>query len=414
MDYATQNKISRRVKQLKRDGVAFLAGTVAPAESDAKTDDIESLEKALQYFKEKDVPIVHIQPKWMGSRVQFYLSDNIGDCYAVTRNGFRLRKESMEELTGELDAWRQLITYMSEHGYKKISRIILDGELLPWSSLGCTLIEREFVGLSTCVSSEADILEELGMSDALDSVVQSADYESAMVDFFQGTFSRKDLAKKYNRYETYDNIQTVLSYDIEQERNDLKLYEQQLDLYGTDAQLQYKPFDILRIEYEDGSIDVPMAEELYSPIKQFSFLRHFEYDVFGSVPDLEWGITASVDNLEDVTSYFNRLQDAGYEGIMIKPVRPNKTDAVNCMKVRNKEYLRIIYGYDYQRPEVLRQLVEKKRVGRKRKLSHHEYKLGKEMLQLDPNAIDFDEQFDKIAAAILFEIEEEQNVDKRL
>ena len=36
------------------------------------------------------------------------------------------------------------------------------------------------------------------------------------------------------------------------------------------------------------------------------------------------------------------------------------------------------------------------------------------MLQLDPNAIDFDEQFDKIAAAILFEIEEEQNVDKRL
>ena len=404
MDFAIQNKINRRVKQLQRDGVLFLSGTVAPAESDVETQDIESLEKALNYFADKGVETLHIQPKWMGSRCQVYLFRDIEKCYAVTRNGFRIKHVDLTEVFQKLMPLFDLVG----HEDREVERFILDGELLPWTALGGALIEREFVGLSTCVATEANILENLGMPEACAELKNSKDYVDYCAMYLLGT-DRKTMSKTFPRFETYDNFKTIMFYSLEEERNDLELYEAQLALYAKDAPLEFRGFDILHVLNEDGTTCVERFD-FNNVGMRYNILRAAE----GEVLPTEVGLVALPTEYDEILAHFNWLVDNGYEGIMIKPLYPNETDAVNCMKVRNKDYLRIIYGYDYQRPEVLEQLVARKRVGKKRKLSHHEYKLGQQMLQLDPAADNYTEEFERIAKAILFEIEEEATIDLRL
>ena len=92
-DFAVLNKINRRLHQLQRDGVEFIAGTIAPADSDHETNDIESVAKAIEYYQNKNPDIVlTIQPKWMGSRAQMYLyRDDINKSFMTTRNGLVYR-----------------------------------------------------------------------------------------------------------------------------------------------------------------------------------------------------------------------------------------------------------------------------------------------------------------------------------
>src|SRR5690606_35948908 len=146
--------------------------------------------------------------------------------------------------------------------------------------------------------------------------------------------------------------------------------------------------DILRVEYADGTFNVD------DDWMKNTYMKYLLVNLYNRVPEERYGLVLPPTEVNSIREYMDTLVGNGYEGIMIKPVFPGETDAVHCMKVRNKEYLRIIYGYDYQRPEKLTELVRKKRVGKKRKLSHHEYFLGKKMLKLDWNSVDFDEQYD--------------------
>ena len=73
------------------------------------------------------------------------------------------------------------------------------------------------------------------------------------------------------------------------------------------------------------------------------------------------------------------LTEAGGEGMVVKPaaglVRGPKGIAQPGLKVRGREYLRIIYGPDYTEPENLARL-RTRSVGRKRSLALREYALG--------------------------------------
>ncbi len=404
MDFALQNKINRRIKWLKNDGIKYVSGTVSPAESNPDYNDIESLEKAMAYFAEKGVPALHIQPKWMGSRCQLYLfRDEPEKCFAVSRNGYKIRMD----LSHIFSDWMPMFDGIETEVESRATAMILDGELLPWKAIGGNLIEREFEGLLQCVGSEVEFLEANGLMDARKTVQNSQDAIAFITDS-QAGMSKKDLQKKYPRYETYFNFDTVEKYDIQQERNDLELYDQQLRLYARDDKIEFKAFDILRIDFDNGTFNVDNGWLANT------YLKYTTVNRLNEVPHERNGLLVTPEQVIEVAEFLDFLVQHGYEGIMIKPVDPASTDAVHCMKVRNKEYLRIIYGYDYQRPEKLNELVRKKRVGKKRKLSHHEYKLGKEMLKLDWNDVDFNTKYDTIAKNLLFEIEEEATLDTRL
>jgi polynucleotide kinase-phosphatase len=82
------------------------------------------------------------------------------------------------------------------------------------------------------------------------------------------------------------------------------------------------------------------------------------------------------------TQWWQDLTDAGGEGMVVKPAA-NLTRGDGLvqpgLKVRGREYLRIIYGPDYTEPEHLNRL-RQRAVGHKRSLALREYALGLEAL----------------------------------
>lgn len=84
------------------------------------------------------------------------------------------------------------------------------------------------------------------------------------------------------------------------------------------------------------------------------------------------------------TAWWEELTDAGGEGMVVKPVANHVRGRHGLVqpgiKVRGREYLRIIYGPDYTEPEHLARLRERS-LGRKRSLALREYALGLEALE---------------------------------
>jgi protein phosphatase len=81
--------------------------------------------------------------------------------------------------------------------------------------------------------------------------------------------------------------------------------------------------------------------------------------------------------------WWTELTEDGGEGMVVKPAanftKGRKGVVQPGLKVRGREYLRIIYGPDYTRPENLERLRERN-LGRKRGLAQREYALGLEAL----------------------------------
>ncbi|WP_424211313.1 polynucleotide kinase-phosphatase [Streptomyces sp. BI20] len=94
--------------------------------------------------------------------------------------------------------------------------------------------------------------------------------------------------------------------------------------------------------------------------------------------------TADETSVKAGTDWWLELTGAGGEGMVVKPlgavVRDGKGRLVQPgLKVRGREYLRIVYGPEYTRPERLDALRERS-LGRKRSLALREWALGLEAL----------------------------------
>jgi protein phosphatase len=93
---------------------------------------------------------------------------------------------------------------------------------------------------------------------------------------------------------------------------------------------------------------------------------------------------ADADSVAAGVDWWQRLTAAGGEGMVVKPlanlVRTGRGLAQPGIKVRGREYLRIIYGADYTLPGNLDRLRERG-LGRKRALALQEYALGLEALE---------------------------------
>jgi protein phosphatase len=99
--------------------------------------------------------------------------------------------------------------------------------------------------------------------------------------------------------------------------------------------------------------------------------------------------TALVDTTDEesvaaATAWWEDLTAAGGEGMVVKPlaglVRGTNGLVQPGVKVRGREYLRLIYGPDYTAPEHLDRL-RVRGLGRKRGLALREYALGVEALE---------------------------------
>jgi hypothetical protein len=80
---------------------------------------------------------------------------------------------------------------------------------------------------------------------------------------------------------------------------------------------------------------------------------------------------------QDATEWWSQLTASGGEGMVVKPLDPPRARVQPGLKVRGREYLRIIYGPEYTDSlDVLRD----RNLGKKMSLALREYALGMEAL----------------------------------
>jgi protein phosphatase len=92
----------------------------------------------------------------------------------------------------------------------------------------------------------------------------------------------------------------------------------------------------------------------------------------------------ALDAEQRATTWWQELTDGGGEGMVVKPmdfvVRGRRGLAQPALKVRGREYLRIIYGPEYAEPQNLERL-RRRSLGAKRSLASREFALGVEALE---------------------------------
>lgn len=409
-----------RINGLAKNHINFISGTISPAKSE--DNDLESLRKGLEYYyeiyKRRGFPAeLSIQPKFMGSRCNIYLFRDIDKCYMVSRNGYLIRqldKEVTDKIYKNLLVERKLDAFMELH---KIIMMIIDSELMPWKAIGTKLIDETFRTIDVSLQDELKLLKETGFEKYYDALATNENFGTYLVD--KNTVSSQDLYKKYgaNMYQTFK----ALSFEknehcgIEQMQKYADIYHQQLECYGSDDEIHIKPFGILKIIFEDGGEIIPSIggfqkfEPCDGQIKIYNLLNGSDAQCEINFAD---GLNACY---EKVDQYYKSLTTEKHmEGIVIKP-NITLLDVAPFIKVRNPEYLTIIYGPDYRKPCKYQKLIQQKNVTKKIRASINEFNLGIEMLKIKYDSISKkNDQYVKLLVKFLFEEENGKTIDPRL
>ncbi|SDE50474.1 AAA domain-containing protein [Paenibacillus sp. cl6col] len=389
----------RRLHYCTRNQINFISGTMSPSDKDVDAHELESLKRGLDYFAEHQVEKVVLQPKYMGSRCNIYLYRDVEQCFAVSRNGYRVKQVDLTDVYEQL--LHRFRTYMEEN---QIAMLLLDGELLPWRAMGEGLIERQFKPIAAALESELEFLQQQGFEAVWGKLVET--YRSTEFEKDQYHMSKAVLSEKYGSpiYQSYKHVHYAIKTNVPLSEHEeaYETYQKQLGLYAEDGDLEYKPFGLLKVIYESGEERIPT--ENTSAI--FSFLSDDEYVIV----DL-----TQPDYVEQAERYFSKLTTEKHmEGVVMKP-ECTVNNAVPYMKVRNADYLSLVYGYDYQFPHKYYKLIKQKNVRQKLKTSLNEYRLGQRML-----AVKLDEitpqhaEYKELVANLLFEVGREKELDPRL
>lgn len=387
-----QNEIGKRIYHLMKNKVNFISGTVAPAPSSKQEDylNIEDLKIGFDILSKQYNYnyTLSVQPKFMGSRCNVYLFNNqINLSYSVSRNGYLISKDRLDLSPIYSQLQNRLGKWMNENS---IHMVILDGELLPWSALGKDLIERDFFPVKAGLEVEIECgrmfdfdVHYNQMKQKLNSIIPEKEFEK---------LKKKERVDKfptiYRTYNTY--LETDNFYQsVEQMETLLKTYSKQMDLYGETGELDFKPFSILKIIYNDGRETIPLLDK--------TLTQSTMYDMIYSGLDIDAQLVLQInptnykDQYDILKKWFDKKTiNEGYEGILLKPDIIN-IDSLPLLKVRNPDYLTIIYGYDYKLEHNYKALVNKKKTSGKIKQSIKEFKLGMNLLSMNYSNLNTDE-----------------------
>ncbi|GMK42287.1 polynucleotide kinase-phosphatase [Paenibacillus sp. CCS19] len=390
----------RRLRYSSRNRINYISGTMSPADKDEAAGELESLRRGLDYFADRGVTEVVLQPKYMGSRCNVYLHRELEQCFAISRNGYKVRAVDLQPIYLQLH--EKLGSYMER---EEVEMIILDGELLPWKALGEGLIERQFKPIGSALESELDFLRKHGFEDAFGGLVQQ--YEASGFEQDQHHLAKNALSDKYGArlYQNYRYVREVRESQVPLDQHDeaYRVYKRQLELYAGDAELTYKPFAILK--------EVLVNGEERMPTGRTSQMYQFLNDDACLVLDLK-----ETDAFAQAERFFAKLTvENQMEGVVIKPEFDQNGSTVPYMKVRNPGYLSIIYGYDYKFPRKYSKLMKQKNIASKLRTSTNEYRLGQQMLAIKLRDIAPENgDYMQVAANLLFEVAKEKEIDPRL
>jgi protein phosphatase len=338
--------------------LAYLPPTMSPCETSSVEGFLEYPAEAFSYFRKQGVDRVVCEEKHMGSRAIVVvcrdeeaaqkrfgvMGEGIGIC--CTRTGRRffedgpLEKEFLEKIrdaAGRAGFWE-------EH---ETDWFILDCELMPWSAKAQELLRQQYAAVGT--SSRA------ALSDTVALLKKTAAQNNEANDLLTRFQGRLEAAEKY-----------------------VAAYRQYCWRVDSIADLRLAPFHLLATEGKtyfdrDHIWHMETLKKLCS--EENGLLMATEYRIVDP---------ADENSVREGTDWWLALTAKGGEGMVVKPldfiVRGSRGLIQPAVKCRGREYLRMIYGAEYDLPENLERL-RQRGLSTKRSLALRELALGVEGLE---------------------------------
>jgi protein phosphatase len=336
----------------------YLPPTMAPTATSRIEGYLEHPAEAFAQYAAAGVERVVCEEKHMGSRAvamvcrdasvareRFGVDGPTGSLYTRTGRPFFDDKQVTEEVLGRLRAAVDAAGLWEELG---TDWLLLDGELLPWSLKAGGLLRNQYAAVGAASGAVFP-----GALAALEAAGARGVDVSALLERQRGRAADAGaFTEAYRRY----------CWSTE----------------GLDG-VRFAPFQILAGQGRNLA-GVPHDEQL-------AWLdRLVEADGSGLLRGtgrllVDTGDPASVAAGVD---WWLELTGRGGEGMVVKPLGAMVRDAEGRLvqpgvKCRGREYLRIIYGPEYTRPDNLERL-RQRHLGHKRSLALREYALGLEAL----------------------------------
>lgn len=336
----------------------YLPPTMSPVETSAQAGWLERPEEAFLYYRSRNQKQLVLEEKHMGSRAVVVLcrdqasaqarlgtvSQDAGAIFTRTGRAFFGDRELSAAVLARLaraadkaGLWEQLAS----------DWLVLDCEIMPWLAKASALIAEQYQPVA--ISAQAGLAAALqAMEGALGRGVDVA----ALHQRFQGRLER---AEKYARsWAPY--VWPVNGIE----------------------DLRIAPFHILASE---GAVHFDRDHHWH-----MALARRLLEGGDSLVTETRWR-DVNVDDeasCQAAIAWWEEITQGGGEGMVVKPldfmVRGEKGWLQPALKVRGSEYLRIIYGPEYDVPENLNRL-RQRGLGRKRALALREFALGHEALQ---------------------------------
>jgi protein phosphatase len=338
--------------------LVYLPPTMSPCETSSREGWLERPEEAFAYFRDRGLATVVCEEKHMGSRAIIALCRDdavarlrfgtngieTGAIWTRTGRAFFADAQTTEALLARLRAAADGLSLWEE---LKTDWLLLDAEIMPWSAKAGALIESQYAPVA--ISSRA------GLHAAADALNRALARGIAVDALTQKLSDRAARAQAYaTAWEPY--VWPVSGID----------------------DLRIAPFHLLasedRVWFDHDHLwHMNFAERLAGSGEKV-------------LTGTRWRIVDVTDEhaCAEAIGWWEDLVGSGGEGMVVKPtsfiVAGKKGLLQPALKVRGREYLRIIYGPEYDAPENLARLRERG-VGGKRNLALREFALGHEALK---------------------------------
>ncbi|APU18859.1 polynucleotide kinase-phosphatase [Actinoalloteichus sp. GBA129-24] len=340
--------------------LAYLPPTMAPSPTSARPDLLEHPDEAFAAYRGAGVRRVVCEEKHMGSRAVVLVCRDA----ETARLRFGMSDEKQAEIAGAvytrtgrsffgvadtrrlLDRVRRACETAGLWAEQAGGWLLFDVELLPWNAKADELIRENFAAVGAAA--------ELALPAAVASLSAAASRGADVAELLARTTRRASDAAAFR--EAYRRYCAPMS--------------------GLDD-VRLAPFELLAAEgstFEDRPHDwhLAVADRLVAAAPAtFRTTRRVEVDLDDPAA------------VESAVAWWTDLTAEGGEGMVVKPA-DNLTRAKDRLvqpglKVRGREYLRIVYGPDYLQPANLTRLKDRK-LDTKRSLALREYALGLEGL----------------------------------
>jgi protein phosphatase len=336
----------------------YLPPTMSPAATSKREGILEHPDEAFAYYRSEGVTEAVIQEKHMGSRALIVIcrdgdaarerfgvtTGETGMIYSRTGRAFFNEPGLLEAILGGIRA------AMSEAGFwerHSTGWALLDAEIMPWSAKAQSLIRTQYAATGAAAKA--------GLSHAMPLLQMAAQRDESLVPLAARYSERAMRASRYaEAYRRY--CWPVTSID----------------------DYRIAPFHVCATE---GAVH--MDKDHLWHMAELSRLAASGDKMIMATQHRLVNLENTADT-EAATDWWTGLTQAGGEGMVVKPkdfmIRGRKGLVQPAIKCRGPEYLRIIYGPEYDAPGNLERL-RSRGLGKKRSLALREFMLGHESLR---------------------------------